>query len=274
MLGLKVHNVLSDIMNEAFPNNVFSKFFIEMIPKEYATIHGRYYYKSRKIEIFNLSREPKRILITTIHELAHHVDRNIRGKSGHDKHFYQVHRMLLITAVEMGIVSLRDIAIINDSLDAEKLEAYFGEIMSWKYTPKSYKTNKSMIKVQFSFSIKDILRGRGYKYSKDEKLWEKEIEQCVLKEEVNYLKTIINEKNIIIKKASDVDFQIIYELTAHTLPTNFSVLEKLKYKPMDNGGAYRKYIKSTELNNEIAIFRTSGIKNIKLKVSGKQAYSN
>lgn len=273
MLGFKVHQVLKDIMDLTFVDNEFTKFYIEMIPKEYATFHGRYYRGQRKIEVFNLSRKPKHILTTTIHELAHHVDVNIRGCTGHDKHFYFIHKALLSTAVGMGVITLNDIAIITDSADAEKLSAHFGEIEEWVCLSIDYRCGKSMIKVKFSFSIKDILKSRGYKYSKDEKLWEKEFDNSILESEVSFLSLKINKNNIIVKSSSNVDFEIIYELTAHTTEKNYEKLKQLKYKPIGNGKIYKKFIQSVQLDSEICLIKGQRITPIKLRISGKQAYS-
>lgn len=41
------------------------------------------------IELFNLSRESRFLLITCIHEVAHHVEYEDLDDSGHEKPFYE-----------------------------------------------------------------------------------------------------------------------------------------------------------------------------------------
>lgn len=61
------------------------------------------------IRIFHVgSRDYIDILITAIHEVSHHIDLCLRGKSGHDKVFYDIYQKLLWAAINMDIISFED----------------------------------------------------------------------------------------------------------------------------------------------------------------------
>lgn len=215
MLNIKLFNILKDIIDIAYPeaehpDNKFKKFYIELIPKEMKTIHGRYWPESKKIEVFNLSRPSGHIVSTTIHEASHHIDNCLRNNTDHTKTFYEVMHHMLITAMGMGIITKEDILTANDSKDKERLIKYFGDIESWDYTNIDYKQDLVTFKVTNCFSIKDNLKARGYKYSPAEQAWVKDIKKELEKAERFFLSDIIDMENVKVITGNEIDIEAVY----------------------------------------------------------------
>lgn len=215
MLNYKLFNILKDIIDIAYPeveypDNKFKKFYIELVPKEMKTIHGRYFPQLKKIEVFNLSRPTGHIVTTTIHEVSHHIDHCLRDDSDHSKAFYETMHKLLLTAMSMGIITKDDVITANDSKDKDRLIKYFGEIESWNTYNIDYHKNIAIIKVTSCFSIKDTLKARGYSYSGIDQAWEKEVDVNYLEEEKGVLSGLISMDNIKIINGNEVDIEAVY----------------------------------------------------------------
>ncbi|WP_026883646.1 hypothetical protein [Clostridium akagii] len=215
MLSFKLFNTLKDIINNAYPeseypDNKFKKFYLDVIPKEMKSIHGRYYSQSKKIEVFNLSRPTGHIVSTTIHEASHHIDHCLRHASDHTKAFYEVMHNMLITAMGMGIITTNDILTANDSKDKERLIKYFGDIESWEIRNIDYKQAIVTFKITNCFSIKDCLKEREYKYSGEEQCWIKDINKTEQEAETLFLSEIIDMNNVKIVEGNEIDIEAVY----------------------------------------------------------------
>lgn len=215
MQNYKLFNVLKDIIDIVYPeaeykDNKFKKFYIELIPKEMKTIHGRYFPQLKKIEVFNLSRTTGHIVATTIHEVSHHIDYCLRDDSDHSKAFYEIMHKLLLTAMSMGIITKDDVITANDSKDKDRLINYFGEIESWDAGSIDYQQNIAVVKVTSCFSIKDKLKARGYSYSGIDQAWEKEFDVNSLESEKEFLSELIAMDNVKIINGNEVDIGAVY----------------------------------------------------------------
>ncbi|MGG1571638.1 hypothetical protein [Fictibacillus sp. NRS-1165] len=214
MNSYKLYQILCDIAgyaypDEEYPDNKFTKFFIEVSNKELKSKHGHYQrgMGKRKIVIFNLSRPNEHIITTTIHELAHHIDSCLRGKSDHTKEFYAVHYRLLCTAIGMGIISKDSCLTATDNADPERLDKYFGDIESWDIPEINYKKDSVIIKVFNSFLIKDLLRERGYRYNKNDSSWEKEIPTTIQESELGVVSEWVDPQYIKVIAATDITIE-------------------------------------------------------------------
>lgn len=215
MLNFKLYNVLGDIIDNAFPsseypNNKFKKFYLDIIPKEMKSIHGRYWEQTKKIEVFNLSRPSGHIISTTIHEVSHHIDYCLRGSTDHKQTFYEVMHKMLITAMGMGIITTNDILTANDNKDKERLIKYFGEIESWEVKDIDYRQDVVTFKVSNCFAIKDTLKSRGYKYSGEEQCWVKDIDKKEQEPEKIFLQERIDISNVKIIEGNEIDIEVVY----------------------------------------------------------------
>lgn len=173
---IKLKELLCDIVKQAYLENLnekYLKFYIELSPKDSKSMHGFYRYKDRHIVIYNTYRDDEAILCTTVHELAHHVDFCNRGKSDHQKEFYEVYEKLLFTAMDMGIIHKEKFLLTNkDASDSNKIRK-----MMEKYHPNTVDYKKDMVIISFTncFEYKDYLKSKGYSYNSNTKAWEKEV---------------------------------------------------------------------------------------------------
>jgi hypothetical protein len=238
--------------------------------KEMKSIHGRYYPHNRKIEVFNLSRPNGHTIATTLHEVAHHIDHCLRKKSDHSKAFYEIFHQLLITAIGMDIMTKQDILTERDSADKKWLEKHFGDIDEWNISPLDYKQDSYLIKVYQSFSIKDKLKKRGYKYSSLEQAWLKEMSVSEAEKEKEIVAQWIDEKNIKIEQANTIKIESYYYLCVSNCYDHKAYLKENGF--MWNGygmkKAWVKKIPSQSLKSEEA--KLLKLSNIKLKVAAKK----
>lgn len=275
MSSYTIYKTLCDVIDQAYPlesypDNKFKKFFIDIKVKEMQSIHGRYYPDKRKIEIFNLSRPNGNIIATTLHEVAHHIDCCIRKKSDHSKMFYEILKHLLITAIGMGVMSIEDILSKDDSADKNRLERHFGSIEDWDISAVDYKQDSYLIKVYNSFSIKDKLKNRGFRYSALEEAWVKEMSVTEAEEEKMTVVQWIDEKNIKIEQANTIKIESYYYLCVTNCYDHKDYLKENGF--IWNGysmkKAWVKKIPSQSLKVEEAKLRK--LPNIKLKVAAKK----
>lgn len=272
MLNLKIYKLLTDIIDTAYPeddypDNKFKKFFLEVKPEERRGIHGRYFVFKKKIEIFNLSRPTAHVVTTTIHEVAHHIDYCLRGDSDHKQGFYEVMYQLLIAALGMGIITKEDIISENDSADKERLSKYYGEIADWEYEDIDYKTEKRTIKVKNSFSIKDELKERGYKYSPVEQAWVIDLEVSEMEEEISYLESITDPGNIESHHEKNMNIEAVYYILVMNSYDHREFLKSNGY--IFNGynikkNSWNKKILAKEKDTEIS--KLNHLDGIKIKV--------
>lgn len=215
MQNYKMFNILKDIIGIAYPeaeypDNKFKKIYIELIPKEMKTIHGRYFPQLKKIQVFNLSRPTGHIVATTIHEVSHHIDHCLRDDSDHSKAFYEIMHKMLLTAMSMGVITKDDVITANDNKDKDRLIKYFGEIETWNIGSIDYHQNIAVIKVTSCFLIKDKLKARGYSYSRMEQTWEKEVDEGCLDAEKEFLSGLIVMDNVKIINGNEIDIEAVY----------------------------------------------------------------
>ncbi|AVD54537.1 hypothetical protein BEH_24550 (plasmid) [Priestia filamentosa] len=275
MSSYNIYQTLCDVVKKAYPveqypNNAFTKFFVDIKVKEMKTIHGRYYPKTKKIEIFNLSRPNGHIIATSLHETAHHIDHCLRQKSDHTKAFYDVFYQLLVTAMGMGLVTKEDILTEDDSADKDRLEKHFGPIEEWDISIQDYKKNRHVVKVYQSFSIKDKLKNQGYKYSSLEQAWTREINEDEVEEEKNTVAQWIDEKCIVVEQANTMKIESYYYLCVSNCYDHRDYLRENGFRWNGYGvkKAWVKKIPTQSLEKEEA--RLLHLTNIKVKVATKK----
>lgn len=258
MLNVYVHQVLQRILDKTYPESIpesrkIKKFWIELVPKEIRTYHGYYDPNEYRIRIVNLSRKPHHILLTTIHELAHHIDFCIYGSSGHNKRFYSIHNQLVKTAIKMGITTYAEFKDVIDNNDIKQLERYFGPNRA-NYDPAyDDKKDNVHIKVKNSFPIKDELKANGYKYNAVDQTWDKDCDKQLLEDEESFLYNLTDPENIEFAEGSQVSIQVIYYIIVDQC---YSYKDSLKangyrFKGFNQeGNVWVKKIYAQELENE------------------------
>lgn len=270
-MNFQVYELMCDIVNKAYPpsdypDNRFTKFFIKIQTKELKTIHGRYFRNTREIEIFNMSRPNGHIVMTTLHEVAHHIDYEIRGSSDHSKTFYIVLKQLLVTAIGMGVLNQNDLLTKHDSADLERLIRHFGDINEWDIPFVLYKSEDFTIRVRQSYSIKDLLKARGYHYSKLHQAWEKTF-TAGLEDELIYLRGIIQEEHIEVSSSKELSFNTYYYICVFESFQHRERLKELGYIYNGYGikkKSWNKKVLSKELKKEK--IKLNDLVGIKVKV--------
>ncbi|MGG5319205.1 hypothetical protein [Enterococcus sp. AZ163] len=209
----------------------YSDFKVAIVSKEIKSKFGRYTPNDRMIEVFNLSRKSTSVLITGIHELAHHVEFMETGEKTHKKSFYSYYHQLLLTGLRLGLISVEDLKYsATDSPDLSKLEEWYGDIDSWKFSKK--RDSEAYIVVFNCFNEKDDLKQRGYTYFPHNKSWRKKFQnvQEAEKERKLLLFTLhLNELNIKLGDLSTALFTQQYTLAVHGAFSKKETLSKLGY---------------------------------------------
>lgn len=175
--NIRVKKLLNDIVDHAYPNDPKSRllkgFYIEIFDDKLKTFHGDYNLETRSIRICNLYRNDTMLVVTAIHELAHHVDYIRRGLTNHDDHFYAVFKVLLYAGLDMRLFSKEKyLQTRRDAKDYNKvvriLERYHGK-------DSQYKKDIVVVSVQNGYDIRSQLKGNGFSFNGKDKSWEKEI---------------------------------------------------------------------------------------------------
>lgn len=171
---IEIKNILCDIIDNCYNGcemiDRYKKFYVEYVDKTLKTRHGDYCMNNHHIRIFNLYRSNSKIVATTIHELAHHIDYCNRGTTGHGKDFYAVFQQLLYTALDMGIFDSDEFMdSIMDASDSGKIRRMIDEYVP---NPVEYKTETKVISCINCFNKKDLLKKRGYRYNNFNKTWD------------------------------------------------------------------------------------------------------
>lgn len=142
--------------------------------------------KSSRIRIFYLADESfAATLITVIHEVSHHIDYSLRGDSGHDAEFYDVHKRLLFAAIDMGILTKDDVVYSDSS--AQNRHKLANMIRDYKPRIVEYKRDTVQIFVYDAFSQKEALKERGYRWNALDKAWVLETTNASVDEENEFL---------------------------------------------------------------------------------------
>lgn len=189
----RVKILLNDLVEYAYPHSpkqkAYKAFYVEYIDKEFKSKHGDYNTKNKHIRIFNLSRTEDQLVVTSIHELAHHinfVNDTSHSFEPHGQEFYKVYKKLLFTALDMGLFNKwQFINATADASDSRKVKRMLEE-----YRPHhiNYKQDVKLIQVFRAYEIRKNLQKHGYKYNSVLKSWEKETEKPL--DEATFLDSI------------------------------------------------------------------------------------
>ena len=173
---------LIDIVKHAYRGSPklseYCKFEYEIVDKELRSKHGDYTGSKRKIRIFNArSRTLEHLIVTSIHELAHHIDFCNRGTSDHSALFYEEYRTLVFTALDLGMFGVKEaLEAKRDAADSTKLKLMIIEYMEEGRDKKERIERAEKILVYNCYEIKEPLKNMGFKWDPDAKAWYKELD--------------------------------------------------------------------------------------------------
>ena len=180
MYQLKV--MLNDIVDRTFPDDQklksYKAFYIEVLNKDYKGRHGDYNPNTRHIRIMNTYRDEKKLVVTSIHELAHHVNEMQGNTDCHGEGFYRNYKKLLYTALDMNLFDKDEyITLIKERRDASDDNKVIKMIQDYEPKDAGYKKDIIKFTVFGGYDIKDTLKKRGYKFNRIGKAWEKEVRE-------------------------------------------------------------------------------------------------
>ena len=180
----QLKEVLNELVENAYPDDeklgAYKAFCIEVLNKDYKGRHGDYNPSTRHIRLMNTYRDEKRLTVTSIHELAHHVNHMQGNTDIHGKGFWANFTILLHTALDMKLFSKDEyIAVVCDKRDSQGDQKVIRAIKD--YIPKDvgYKSDKIKAVVFGGYDIKDTLKDKGFLYNKISKAWELELSRDV-----------------------------------------------------------------------------------------------
>lgn len=189
----RVKILLNDLVEYAYPHSpkqkAYKAFYVEYIDKEFKSKHGDYNTKNKHIRIFNLSRTEDQLVVTSIHELAHHinfVNDTSHSFEPHGQEFYKVYKKLLFTALDMGLFNKWQF--INATADAGDSRKVKRMLEEYRPHPIDYKKDMKLIQVFRAYESRKNLQKHGYKYNSVLKSWEKETEKPL--DEATFLDSI------------------------------------------------------------------------------------
>ena len=189
----RVKILLNDLVEYAYPHSpkqkAYKAFYVEYIDKEFKSKHGDYNTKNKHIRIFNLSRTEDQLVVTSIHELAHHinfVNDTSHSFEPHGQEFYKVYKKLLFTALDMGLFNKWQF--INATADAGDSRKVKRMLEEYRPYPIDYKKDMKLIQVFRAYENRKNLQKHGYKYNSVLKSWEKETEKPL--DEATFLDSI------------------------------------------------------------------------------------
>lgn len=262
-LEYRIKAALNSVIKRTFPKEKIAPLEIEFMNQETKSIHGTYNAKENKARIGNLSRPPAHVLITSLHEAAHHCEYQMTGQTGHQRSFYMIYNQLMTTAIEMGMFTYKTATEVTDSASIRQLKRYCGPITIKMNLEKKYKKGKCLIYVFDGYSQRKILSERGYHFNSRAKAWEKEL----LKEdelgEKEYLKNLSD--SITVWTTEDMLDLTIYAIITVTGKTyeckdilsslNFTYRDKI---PGMNVNGWYKKVQSVQLPDYANAIRILG----------------
>lgn len=208
-LNIKIRNTLIDIIEHTYKDSEkladYKKFYIQCLPKKIKSYAGLYKAKERTIEIVGLERDVKHIVVTTLHELTHHIDYCNRNTSDHSQVFYQEFEKLIHTALNMKIFEPEDITNIQDVTDRNKVAKM---VERWVPEYIKYKEAKKTIRVYNCFEQKEILKSKLYRWQGADKSWEKIVIEDEVATELDFLRSILPEENIKVASANELEVKV------------------------------------------------------------------
>lgn len=182
-------------------------FKLNVLTRKMKSKSGDYNIRTHAIRIVDtLDTKEGNNISTLLHEVSHHIDWVMHGKTGHKKDFYEVFATLIYAALDLNFVDCYDLRNMDfRNSDYNKVQKILDN-----YVPHRQNNVQEtyQVKVFNSYSQKDELSQNGYFWNKISKSWDKD---NLNKEEVEYerykLKQLgFTEKSIKVVDSSKFNF--------------------------------------------------------------------
>ena len=186
---------LNQIIEAAYPNMSKQErekaldFTFMFDPKEKQSYHGLYMGKTKSrsravIKVGNFSRGDKAVIITCLHETAHHIDAVFNGRTGHQAPFYEAYERLIYAAMNLRLLTPDDFR--EAERDAKKVgkgSQGFSKVLlivaRWEphYLVDESPSEKKTIKVGDGYTVRDKLKEAGFYWNKISATWDIETDK-------------------------------------------------------------------------------------------------
>ena len=254
----QLKQMLNDLVDYVYKDDPrlkeYKSFYIDVLNKDYKGRHGDYNRLLKRIRLMNTYRDENKLIITAIHELAHHINYTQGNKDIHGKGFYSNYEKLLHGTLDMGLVKKEEWPRAKHECRDSRSENKVERIIL-AYTPQNagYKAGKLKITVYGAYDYKEELKEKGFSYNKIVKGWEKETyksESDAIKSYLDSakLKYSVSEANkYIVKDPEKKEKQNIKKWTL-SVQNSYPIKDELKA----HGYRYRKedYCWCTQYNTE------------------------
>lgn len=121
MNNIQIHEILNTIAKQAFGTDKIPPFYVCLKKVENEEYNGIYSPETSTISIYNLSRPSQYILATSLHEMAHHCEYTGYGTTDHKVRFYRILKRLMVSAIELGYLSLQEVELLSDVEDMKQI---------------------------------------------------------------------------------------------------------------------------------------------------------
>ena len=105
----QLKKMLNDLVEYTFKDDprlkAYKSFTIEILDKNFKSKLGDYRGDTRHIRIMNTYRDENKLIVTAVHELAHHVNHMQGNEDIHGKGFYANYEKLLHGALDMKLIT-------------------------------------------------------------------------------------------------------------------------------------------------------------------------
>ncbi len=272
-LAMRLKQQMDDIIDVAYMKRTerqrkqCKNFTLLCIDQESSTINGDCQHMSdgsSKIRILRLQRATYRaILLTTIHEVSHHIAYALFRAQGHNSKFYQVHLDLLFAAFDMGLLSKEEVMrsgstsqVLNEIIIKRKM------LDSYIPNPVQYKQDVVQIFVYNAGNIGEILKSRGYSWNSVDAAWFTESITSLLNEEQEYLHGLgLSPENIKVIHSAQVVSRLRKTVCLYNVPTTYNAaMQALGYELKVSGR--NMYWQKTIDENDLPKNEHAALKNI------------
>lgn len=258
LMNIYIRERLLELLKYSYPEcfNKYKNFILEANAKEIKKL-SNYIFAEHKIVLNSLSRSSDDIFISSIIELARHIDIINRRETHDDIELMIIIKKLLTEAVNYHLIDQKALSRMNDLKIKKKLQEIYHKFEHWNFDVKIEPTYV-YIYVFEAFMIKNILKNNGYVYDQQQAAWYKKIAISEIDEEEYFTEKY--KTKAIFKIIGDNSFFIrpIYYLKVKTYSKQDApLLTALDYRYDIVKKIWSKIIIATEYKQEL-----ENIKNI------------
>lgn len=246
--------LLDDIIDRAYRyedkkiRSAYKSFSLELASQKRKEFMGMYKPEIHKIMVYNIARSSQSILITALHELAHHIMVVSSKELCHDKAYLSIYELLVHTAMDMHLLYRNDLLGFSETTDAKWLRKFVST-----YEPKSYDYGKGrcVVKAKIPYHMREKASEMGFHFSDLEKTWNKTVDEKELENVLQALKGLIPEDDVAVSNVADIQVDSKIYIVAVGNTTEYVPILKENGFSYVGKGEWRKLILLSECAGEL-----------------------